>query len=93
MFIDSSMRAMVVSWLVEVVAEFRLSQDSLHLAVCLLDRFLSITLAVPRSQLQLVGTAALLVAAKHEEERHPSVADLANIAANCFTVSRIHSSC
>ena len=40
---------------------------------------------MPRAQLQLVSVACLLVAAKHEEELHPSAADLAAMAANSFT--------
>ncbi len=35
------MRAIAVSWLVEVVGEFRLQQETLFLAVSYLDRFLS----------------------------------------------------
>lgn len=86
-FIDAAMRRTAVSWLVEVAAEFRLEQDTLHLATALLDRFLSYTRAVPKSQLQLVAVACLLVASKHEEEAHPSAKDLSAIAGHCFTVS------
>lgn len=35
------MRMIVVSWMVEVAEEFRLQQETLHLAIGLLDRFLS----------------------------------------------------
>ncbi|KAH7617003.1 putative Cyclin-A1-2 [Nannochloris sp. 'desiccata'] len=84
-FIDATIRSMCVSWMVEVAAEFELSQHTLHLSIASLDRFLSTTRAVPRSQLQLIAVACLLVAAKHEEEMHPSVADLAAMAAHSFT--------
>jgi hypothetical protein len=84
-FIDATMRSMCVSWMVEVAAEFELSQHTLHLSVASLDRFLSTTRSVPRTQLQLIAVACLLVAAKHEEEMHPSVADLAAMAAHSFT--------
>lgn len=40
--------------------------------------------AVPRSNLQLISVACMLVASKHEEERHPSVQDFTSIADNCF---------
>ncbi len=40
--------------------------------------------AVSRSNLQLISVACMLVAAKHEEERHPSVQDFTSIADNCF---------
>lgn len=37
------MRMIVASWMVEVAEEFRLQQETLHLAFGLLDRFLSST--------------------------------------------------
>lgn len=85
LYLDSSMRRTAISWLVEVALEYGLHQESLFLAASLLDRFLSATTAVPRSQLQLVSVACMLVAAKHEEELHPSVTDFAGIADNCFS--------
>ena len=39
---------------------------------------------VPRSNLQLISVACMLIASKHEEERHPSVQDFTSIADNCF---------
>ena len=42
-YIDAKMRAIAVSWLVEVTAEFDMHQETLFLAVNLLDRFLSVT--------------------------------------------------
>ena len=63
------MRVIVASWMVEVADEFGLQQETLHLAVCLLDRFLSATHAVPRGALQLLAVAAVMVAAKDLEVR------------------------
>lgn len=37
---DPGARMIVVSWMVEVAEEFRLQQETLHMAVLLLDRFL-----------------------------------------------------
>ncbi len=37
---DAGARMIVVSWMVEVAEEFRLQQETLHMAVLLLDRFL-----------------------------------------------------
>ena len=42
-YIDAKMRAIAVSWLVEVTSEFDMHQETLFLAVNLLDRFLSVT--------------------------------------------------
>ena len=41
LFIDASMRAIAVSWLVEVACEYGLHQETLFLAIALLDRFLT----------------------------------------------------
>lgn len=38
---DAGVRMIVVSWMVEVAEEFRLQQETLHMAVLLLDRFLA----------------------------------------------------
>lgn len=61
--ITNGMRAILVDWLVKVVQEYRLRSETLHLAVNYLDRFLSCTAHVKLGKLQLVGTAALLIAA------------------------------
>jgi cyclin A len=58
--------------LVEVVDEYKLSQESLFLAVSLLDRFLSRE-RVRCRYLQLLGVTCLWVAAKFEEVLPPSL--------------------
>lgn len=83
-YVDRHMRRVAVSWLVEVAGEFRLHQETLFLSVALLDRFLS-TQAIERRILQLVCTTCMFLAAKHEEELVPSVAEFTSIADNCFT--------
>ncbi|KAK5887621.1 hypothetical protein CesoFtcFv8_016212 [Champsocephalus esox] len=73
--ITNGMRVILVDWLVEVVQEYRLRSETLHLAVNYLDRFLSATALVKRGKLQLVGTAALMIAAKYEEICPPELND------------------
>lgn len=60
--ITSNMRTILVDWLVEVAEEYHLHRETLFLAVNFIDRFLSV-MAVQRSKLQLVGTAAMFIAA------------------------------
>jgi len=60
--ITSNMRTILVDWLIEVADEYRLHRETLFLAVNFVDRFLSV-MAVQRSKLQLVGTAAMFIAA------------------------------
>lgn len=59
--ITHSMRAILVDWLVEVGEEYKLQNETLYLAVNYIDRFLS-SMSVLRGKLQLVGTAAMLLA-------------------------------
>jgi cyclin B len=68
------MRSILVDWLVEIHAKFKLIPQSLWLAVNLMDRYLE-TVQIARGKLQLVGVAALLIACKFEEIYPPEVND------------------
>jgi hypothetical protein len=60
------MHAILVDWLVDVHALFHYVPNTLYLTVSILDRYLACQ-QVQRPKLQLVGLAALLIAAKCEE--------------------------
>ena len=60
--ITHSMRSILVDWMVEVTEEYKLERETLCLAVTYVDRFLSL-MAVARGKLQLVGAAAMFIAA------------------------------
>lgn len=60
--ITHNMRSVLVDWLVEVAEEYELHTETLYLAVNYIDRFLSY-MSVVRAKLQLVGTAAMFIAA------------------------------
>lgn len=60
--ITNWMRIILIDWLVEVGEEYKLSSETVFLAANYLDRFLS-GMSVLRGKLQLVGTAAILLAA------------------------------
>lgn len=60
--ITYNMRTILVDWLVEVAEEYKLQSETLCLAVNYMDRFLSY-MSVVRAKLQLVGTAAMFIAA------------------------------
>lgn len=66
-------RTMVVDWLMDVAATERLHRETFHLAVDYFDRYLTSFPkgghGVPLQQLQLVGTTALVLAAKYEVRR------------------------
>ncbi len=86
--INTTMRGILVDWLVEVAEEYQLMSETLHLAVTLMDRFLSKT-AVQRNRLQLVGVTCMLLASKYEEIYSPAVADYVYITDNTYTREEI----
>ena len=60
--ISSSMRSILVDWLVEVAEEYELHRETIYLAVNYIDRFLT-EMSVLRGKLQLVGAASMFLAA------------------------------
>ncbi|KAL6622525.1 hypothetical protein ACP70R_032404 [Stipagrostis hirtigluma subsp. patula] len=82
--VTANMRAILVDWLVEVAEEYKLVADTLYLAVSYVDRFLSANM-LGRDKLQLLGVAAMLVAAKYEEITAPHVEDFCYITDNTYT--------
>merc|ERR1719186_75548 len=80
------MRAVLVDWLVEVHQQFQLLQETLYLTVAVLDRYVSSSAHnTKRSELQLVGVTAMLIASKYEEMFCPEVADFTYITNNTYT--------
>jgi len=77
-------RTILVDWLIEVHFKFELRSETLFLTVALIDRYLNVV-SVPRTQLQLVGVTALLIASKYEEIYPPECADLTFITKETYT--------
>lgn len=86
--ITISMRSILVDWLIEVSEEYKLHTETTHLAVNYIDRFLS-QMAVMRVKLQLVGTAAMFLAAKFEEIYPPDVGEFVYITDDTYTKKQV----
>mmetsp|Transcript_10393 Transcript_10393/g.42269 ORF Transcript_10393/g.42269 Transcript_10393/m.42269 type:complete len:439 (-) Transcript_10393:908-2224(-) len=86
--ISDTMRAILVDWLVEVVAEYALSIESLFLARVIIDRVLAVE-PLERCKLQLLGIAALLIASKFEDIHAPAINEFVFISENSYTRSAI----
>lgn len=86
--ITCGMRSILIDWLVEVADEYKLHTESLHLAVNYIDRFLS-QMAVLRGKLQLVGAAAMFLAAKYEEIYPPDVGEFVYITDDTYTKKQV----
>lgn len=78
------MRGILMDWLIQVHARFRLLPETLFLAVNVIDRFLS-TRVVSLVRLQLVGITAMFIAAKYEEILAPSVTNFIYCSDSTYT--------
>ncbi|KAK9693202.1 Cyclin, C-terminal domain [Popillia japonica] len=86
--ITHNMRSILVDWLVEVAEEYKLHTETLYLAVNCIDRFLSY-MSVVRAKLQLVGTAAMFIAAKYEEINPPGVSEFVYITDDTYNKRQV----
>ena len=59
------MRAILVDWLVDVHNQFQLKDETLSLAIRLLDDYLATTDDVNKKTLQLIGITCLWMASKY----------------------------
>eukprot|EP00879_Flechtneria_rotunda_P016000 GHRR01016733.1.p1 GENE.GHRR01016733.1~~GHRR01016733.1.p1 ORF type:complete len:285 (+),score=90.51 GHRR01016733.1:484-1338(+) len=85
---SSHMRCILVDWLVEVAQEYRLTSDTLHLTLNLLDRFLSVE-PIAREELQLAGVACMWAASKFEEIYAPTAANFCYITDNTYSPAQL----
>ncbi|XP_012944565.1 G2/mitotic-specific cyclin-A [Aplysia californica] len=86
--VTTSMRNILVDWLVEVGEEYKLNRETLFLAISYIDKFLSIV-GVQRPKLQLVGTASMFIAAKYEEIYPPDVGEFVYITDDTYTKAQV----
>lgn len=86
--ITEKMRSVLLDWLVEVHHKFKLTTETLFLAVNLIDRYLE-KVPISRSRLQLIGVSAFLIASKYEDIYPPEIRDMVYITDNAFTKQEI----
>ncbi|CAL4910955.1 unnamed protein product [Urochloa decumbens] len=85
---STTMRAMLIDWLVEVAEGYRLVPETLYLTVNYIDRYLSVK-DISRNRLQLLGVACLLIAAKYEEICPVQVEELCYVTDNSYTKEEV----
>lgn len=86
--INEKMRSILIDWMVEVHLKFKLLPETLYLTINLLDRYLEKS-QTQRTQLQLVGVTAMMIAAKYEEIYAPEVKDYVWITDKAFSKPEI----
>jgi len=86
--INEQMRAILVDWIIEVHSKFNLKEETLFICVFIIDKFLKSD-TIPRSKLQLLGVASIMIACKQEEIYSPSIKDFVFITDNAYTKQEI----
>lgn len=86
--ITPDMRSILIDWMVEVQENFELNHETLYLAVKLTDHYLSQTKS-SREILQLIGAAAMLIAAKFDERHPPYIDDFLYICDDAYNRKEI----
>ena len=86
--IRESSRAVLIEWIMEGHMKFRLMADTLFLTVSIIDRYLE-KKELKKSQLQLLGLAALLISTKYEEIYPPEVSELIEVSDHKFRKKEI----
>ena len=88
--IDAKMRSILVDWLITVHRKMKLAPETLYLTVNIIDQYLA-RREVLRSQLQLVGISAFLIASKYEDIYFPELCDLVFVCDDAYTKEDVSS--
>ncbi|XP_015788550.1 G2/mitotic-specific cyclin-B3 [Tetranychus urticae] len=72
--ITENMRAILVDWLVEIQQNYTLNHETLYLAVKMVDQYL-MRQNIKKTDFQLLGATAMLIAAKYDERIPPAIED------------------
>uniref|UniRef100_A0A0G4I227 Uncharacterized protein n=1 Tax=Chromera velia CCMP2878 TaxID=1169474 RepID=A0A0G4I227_9ALVE len=86
--VDDDYRAIVVDWMIEAQNKCKMSEESLYLAVNLMDRYIGRRLATEK-ELMLVAVTSLFLGAKFEEIWPPEVNDLVWMTKNKVTRNEV----
>jgi hypothetical protein len=83
------MRTILLDWMMEVCAEFNLKRETFHYAVNYVDRYLTISPAIDKSTLQLIGVSSMFIAAKVEEIYPPTATQFAKSTDDGYNIKQV----
>lgn len=86
--INTSMREILIGWLLEIQPQLSINQHSLFLATLIIDKYCH-NRYVSKNKYQLLGLAALFVAAKFEEVKTPRLKTYFNITGGQYSFEQI----
>ncbi|XP_076856884.1 G1/S-specific cyclin-E1 [Brachyhypopomus gauderio] len=87
--LQPKMRAILLDWLMEVCEVYKLHRETFYLGQDYFDRFMATQENVLKTTLQLIGIAALFIAAKMEEIYPPKVHQFAYVTDGACTEEEI----
>ncbi|CAD8048040.1 unnamed protein product [Paramecium sonneborni] len=83
------MRAILMDWMIEVCSVYFMKRDTYYLAVAYVDSYLS-KKAITKSELQLLGTASMLIASKMEEVEAKNPKDFEKASNYGYSLNKIY---
>jgi cyclin B len=86
--IDQNMRGILIDWLYDIHDKCHYKDETLYQMIWIIDTYLSMV-QVPRTKLQLVGAAALLISCKEHEITFMRLHEIAYLTANAYTTEEI----
>lgn len=86
--IDQNMRGILIDWLYDIHDKCHYKDETLYQMIWIIDTYLSMV-QVPRTKLQLVGAAALLISCKEHEITFLKLHEIAFLTANTYTTEEI----
>ena len=86
--INDKMRSILVDWIIDVHFKFGFTDETLFMTISIIDRYLSIC-QITRTNFQLLGITALMIACKHEEIDLPKIDDFIYITDNAYVKKEV----
>ncbi|GMR42132.1 hypothetical protein PMAYCL1PPCAC_12327 [Pristionchus mayeri] len=86
--LNDNMRRVLIDWLHDVMVEYDMESETLHLTASLIDRLLMMC-SVSRPNVQLVGTAALMIASKYEQIHPPELKEFVYVTDDSYSENQI----
>ena len=86
--INDKMRSILVDWIIDVHFKFGFTDETLFMTISIIDRYLSIC-QITRTNFQLLGITALMIACKHEEIDLPKIEDFVYITDNAYVKDEV----
>ena len=87
--VNEKMRAYLVDWLAELHFKFKMWQETLHVTVGIIDRFLAAVPELRKTELQCLGITAMHIAGKYEEIYPPELKNLLRVSDNAVSKQEI----